>query len=127
MSIWRQGQRQRVFFIVNVNGIKHLTLFKQRNITPLELEIILKHIRQHGNYIFFNVKALYVALIKVNHSNELVTIKQRDYNIITFQNYKQIDHVNALNSARMLVNSNVNYNNLFALIQERIINNDYEF
>jgi hypothetical protein len=104
-----------------------LHCLNKRNITPLELEIILKHIMEYGNYIF-NVKALYVALIKYNHSNELVTIKQRDYNIIAFQSYaKNIDYLNALNSAHMLVNNNVNYNNLFALIQERVINNDYEF
>jgi hypothetical protein len=99
----------------------------KRNITPLELEIILKHIRRYSNYIF-NVKAFYLHLIKYNYSNELVAIKQRDYNNITFQNFaKNIDYLNALNNARMLVNGNVNYSNLFAMIQERIINNDYDF
>jgi hypothetical protein len=104
-----------------------LHYLNKRNITPLELEIILKHIRRYSNYIF-NVKAFYLHLIKYNYSNELVAVKQRDYNNITFQNFaKNIDYLNALNNARMLVNGNVNYSNLFAMIQERVINNDYDF
>lgn len=118
---------QQHFLLQCKTMLSTLHYLNKRNTTPLELEIILKHIREHGNYIF-NVKALYVTLMRYNHSNELVTIKQRDYNNITFQNYaKNIDYLNALNNARMLVNSNVNYNNLFALIQERVINNDYVF
>ena len=104
-----------------------LHYLNKRNIKPLELEIILKHIREYSNYIF-NVRALYVALIKYNPRNELVTIKERDYNNITHQTYaKNIEYLNALNNARMVVNNDVNYYNLFALIQERVINKDYDF
>ncbi len=104
-----------------------LHYLNKRKIKPLELEIILKHIREYGNYIF-NVRALYLSLLKQNHNNELIKIKQRDYNNLEYKNYKKnIDYLNALNNARMIVNSNVNYYNLFALIQERIINNDYAF
>ncbi|MBC7845512.1 MAG: hypothetical protein H7Y10_03370 [Flavobacterium sp.] len=118
---------QQHFLLQCKTMLSTLHYLNKRNIKPLELEIILKHIREYSNYIF-NVKALYVTLIKYNQSNELVTIKQRDYNNITFQNFaKNIDYLNALNNARMLVNGDVNYNNLFALIQERVINNDYGF
>jgi hypothetical protein len=117
---------QQHFLLQCKTMLSTLHYLNKRNTTPLELEIILKHIREYSNYIF-NVKALYVTLIKYNHNNELVTIKERDYNIITFQNYKEGEYVKALNNARKLVNNNVNYNNLFALIQERVINNDYDF
>jgi hypothetical protein len=118
---------QQHFLLQCKTMLSTLHYLNKRNIRPLELEMILKHIREYSNYIF-NVKALYRILIKHTHSNELVTIKQRDYNNITYQNYKEnIDYLNALNNARMLVNNNVNYYNLFALIQERIINNDYDF
>jgi hypothetical protein len=118
---------QQHFLLQCKTMLSTLHYLNKRNIKPLELEVILKHIREYSNYIF-NVKALYVALIKYNHSNELVKIKQRDYNKITIQNFvKNIDYLNALNNARMLVNGYVNYNNLFALIQERVINNDYDF
>jgi hypothetical protein len=118
---------QQHFLLQCKTMLSTLHYLNKRNTTPLELEMILKHIREYSNYIF-NVKALYLTLIKYNHSNELVTIKQRDYNMLTFQTYvKNIDYLNALNNARMLVNGNVNYNNLFALIQERVTNNDYDF
>jgi hypothetical protein len=118
---------QQHFLLQCKTMLSTLHYLNKRNIKPLELEMILKHIREYSNYIF-NVKALYRILIKYTHSNELVTIKQRDYNNIIYQNYKEnIDYLNALNNARMLVNNNVNYYNLFALIQERIINNDYDF
>jgi hypothetical protein len=118
---------QQYFLLQCKTMLSTLHYLNKRNIKALELEIILKHIREYGNYIF-NVKALYLHLIKYNHSNELVMIKQRDYNNITFLNFaKNIDYLNALNSARMLVNGNVNYKNLFLLIQERVINNDYDF
>lgn len=104
-----------------------LRYLNKRNIKPLELEIILKHIRQHSNYIF-NVKALYCVLTKYNQNNELVLIKQRDYNNLTFRNYaKKIDYLKALNNARKQVNIDLNYKNLFDLINERFINNDYDF
>ena len=118
---------QQYFLLQCKTMLSTLHYLNKRNIKPLELEIILKHIREYSNYIF-NVKALYCVLIKYDHNNDLVTIKQRDYNNLIFQNYaKNIDYLNALNNARKLVNGNVNYYNLFALIQERITNNDYDF
>ena len=94
---------------------------------PSELLLTLIHVRHNSNYIF-NVRALYSRLIK-NHWNKVdVVIKERDYDVIEFKTYvKNIDYLKDLNEARKLVNVDVNHYNLFALFQERIINNDYDF
>jgi hypothetical protein len=118
---------QQYFLLQCETMLSTLHYLNKRRIKPLELEIILKHIRENGNYIF-NVRALYLSLIKHNQNNELITIKQRDYNNLEYKNYKKnIEYLNALNNARGIVNSYVNYYNLFALIEERVINNDYAY
>lgn len=105
------------------------TLFQLNNakITAFELKTILKHIRQHGNYIF-NVRGLYSRLIMYQCNSNEIQIKAKDFDIIEPKTWvKTIDFLNDLNDAKRIVNSNNNYYNLFALIQERIINNDYGY
>jgi hypothetical protein len=63
-----------------------LNYLNKRNTTPLELELILKHIRENGNYIF-NVRALYLILIKYNCSG-FINVKERDYDIVENLKFK---------------------------------------
>jgi hypothetical protein len=105
------------------------TLFylNKRNLKPFELFTILKHIRQHGNYIF-NVRGLYSRLIMYQCNNNEVKIKAKDFDIIEPKKWVQmIDFLNDYNEAKKMLTFKDNYYNLFALLQERIINNDYEF
>jgi len=104
------------------------TLFylNKRKIKPLELELILKHIRRYSNYIF-NVRATYLRLIKYN-PNVCATIKERDFDITKELKFKKkIDFLTAMNEAKKTVNINNNYKDLIDLMQERITNNDYGF
>jgi hypothetical protein len=118
----------KVFFYSQCDVmLSTLHYLNKRCLKPSELLLTLIHIRQNSNYIF-NVRALYLRLIK-NHWNKVdVIIKERDYDVIELKTYvKNIDYLNDLNEARKLVNVDVNHYNLFALLQERIINNDYDF
>jgi hypothetical protein len=104
------------------------TLFylNNRKLKPLELELILKHIREHGNYIF-NVRALYLKLIKYDCCG-YIKIKERDFDIVENLKFKKaIDFLKAMNEAIKVVNYQININNVLALIEERIYNNDYEY
>lgn len=103
-----------------------LYYLNKRKLKPLELELILKHIRQHGNYIF-NVRALYLQLKKYNCIG-YIKIKKRDFDIIENLKFKKaIDFLNALNEGKRLVSFQSNFYNLFTLLQERIYNNDFEY
>ena len=105
------------------------TLFylNKRKLKPFELFTILKHIRQYGNFIF-NVRSLYFRLIKYQFNRNEIRIKSRDFDIIVPKLWlKNIDFLNDLGKAKMMVNIDNNHYNLFALLQERIINNDYDF
>ena len=114
-------------FTIQLNEmLSTLFLLNKRKIRPLELEFILKHIREHSNYIF-NVRAFYLRLIKYNNS-EPITVKERNFDLTENLKFKKsIDFINALNVAKKLVNFQCNFYNLFALLEERIYNNDYEY
>lgn len=114
-------------FIIQFNEmLSALFYLNKRKIRPLELELILKHIRQNSNYIF-NVRAFYLRFIKYNNS-EPITVKVRDFDITENLKFKKsIDFINALNVAKKTVNFQSNFYNLFALLEERIYNNDYEY
>lgn len=104
------------------------TLFylNKRKIKPLELELILKHIRRYSNYIF-NVRATYLRLIKYNPTL-CAKVKERDFDITKELKFKKkIDFLNAMNEAKKTVNIYNNYKDLIDLMQERITNNDYGF
>jgi hypothetical protein len=103
-----------------------LHYLNKRRIKPLELEIILKHIRRQSNYIF-NVRAVYLRLIKYNPTMK-IQYGKRDFDIITDLKFKRkIDFLKAMNEAKKIVNVSNNYKDLIDLIQERIVNNDYGF
>jgi len=115
------------FFTIKINNmLSTLCYLNKRKLKPLELELILKHIRQHGNYIF-NVRALYLKLIKYD-CNDLIIVKERDFDIVENIKFKKaIDFLNAMNEAKKAVNFQSNFNNLFELLEERIYNNDYDY
>ena len=118
----------KVFFYSQCDVmLSTLHYLNKRCLKPSELLLTLIHIRHNSNYIF-NVRALYSRLIK-NHWNKVdFIIRERDYDVLELKTYvKNIDYLNDLNEARKLVNVDVNHYNLFALLQERIINNDYDF
>lgn len=103
-----------------------IEILNKRNIKPLELELILKHIRQYGNYVF-NVRALYLLLIR-HERGGLIKSKSRNYDLTEILKFKRkIDFLNAKNEAEKQININNNYKNLIDLLHERIYNNDYEF
>ncbi len=103
-----------------------LHYLNKRKLKPLELELILKHIRENGNYIF-NVRALYLKLIKYNCSG-FINVKERDFDIVENLKFKKtIDFLNALNEAIKVIHFQGNFYNLFTLLQERIYNNDFDY
>lgn len=122
---WNNNQNE-----IFVNQCKEMldTLFylNKRKIKPLELELILKHIRRYSNYIF-NVRATYLRLIKYNPCCKYV-IKERDFEITKELKFKtKLDFLKAMNEAKKSINVDANYKDLIDLMQERITNNDYAF
>lgn len=104
-----------------------LHYLNSKNTKPEHLYLILQHIRMHSQYVF-NVKAMYFRVMKFQYVPSLVICKERDYDIVeTLFFKKNIDFLNAMNSAKRIVNSKNNYSELFALLQERIMNEDYEY
>jgi hypothetical protein len=107
--------------------LKTLFYLNKRELKPFELFAILKHIRQHSNYIF-NVRGLYSRLIMYQCNNNEIQIKAKDFDIIEPKTWvKMIDFLNDYNEAIKMLTFKDNYYNLFALLQERIINNDYGY
>ena len=99
----------------------------RKNTKPEHLYLILQHIRMHSQYVF-NVKALYFRVMKFQYVPSLVMDKERDYDIVEILFFKKnIDFINAMNNAKRIVNSKNNYYELFALFQERIVNDDYGY
>nr|WP_315178568.1 hypothetical protein [uncultured Flavobacterium sp.] len=93
----------------------------------LNMYIILKHILENGRYVF-SVRDLFLKVRTLQYSPSLVEFKKRDYMILEELTFKRnIDFLNALNEARRIVNCDYNLKNLFDLLQERIINNDYGY
>ena len=115
-----------IFITLCKKMLDTLFVLNKRKIKPIELEIILKHIRQYSNYIF-NVRATYLKLIKYNPCIDF-DIKERDFDITTDLKFKKnIDFLNAMNEAKKTVNVYNNYKDLIDLMHERIVNNDYGF
>lgn len=106
------------------------TLFflNKRILKPIELELILKHIRRQSFYVF-NVKATYLRLCRHQYQKlDSGCIKERDYDLIENVDFKKnIDFIKAMNEARKNVNSHNNYKDLIDLMLERIQNEDYAF
>lgn len=91
------------------------------------IHLILQHIRANSQYVF-NVKALYLRVVKFENSPCLVTIKERNYGTNESMVFKKtIDFLLARNEAEKIVNTTNNYYHLFCLMQERIINDDYGY
>ena len=115
-----------IFITLCKEMLDTLFVLNKRKIKPLELEIILKHIRIYSNYIF-NVRATYLRLIKYNPQFK-IKIKKRDYDITNELTFKtKIDFLLAMNTAKKLINIEWNYKDLIDLMHERIVNNDYGF
>lgn len=94
---------------------------------PLHVYLILQHIREFSNNIF-NVRAMFFKVMKYKYDASLITTKTRDFDLIENLQFKyKIDFLNALNEARGKMTIKNNYIELYALLQERIINNDYGF
>ena len=116
-------------FFYNQCEIMLNTLFylNKRKLKPFELFTILNHIRQNSNYIF-NLRGLYYRFIKYQFTKSEIQIKAKDFDVIEPKPWvKKIDFLNDYNQAKKILTFKGNYYNLFALLQERIINNDYGY
>ncbi len=122
---WNNNPNE-IFITLCKEMLNTLFYLNNRKIKPLELELILKHIRRYSNYIF-NVRATYLRLIKYNPCCTYV-IKERDFEITKELKFKKkIDFLNAMNEAKKIINVDANYKDLIDLMHERITNNDYAF
>lgn len=91
------------------------------------LYIILLHIRASSQYVF-NVKALFLRVVKFKYAPFLVAEKKRDYKIIeNIVCKKRGDFARARSEALKIVTAQNNYNQLFCYLQERISINDYSY
>ncbi len=89
--------------------------------------LIIKHIRENSNYVF-NVRALYLRFTKYQPKTFNNAPKKRDFDLINVINFKtKIQFIIALNKARGTINTNINNNELFHLLYERIANDDYSY
>ncbi|MWB94014.1 hypothetical protein GON26_06545 [Flavobacterium sp. GA093] len=118
----------QIFISLCENMLDVLFHLNKRKIKPLELELILKHIRRQSNYVF-NVRATYLRLIKYNSNGfDLKNFRKRDFDIVGKPQFKKnIDFLNEKNKAIKEINILLNYKNLIDLMRERIQNNDYGF
>ena len=104
-----------------------LRFLNKKKTKPEYVYHILQHIRENSQYVF-NVKALYLRVIKFQYSPLLVVKKARNYNTLKSMLFKKkIDFLLARNEAEKIVNANNNFYNLYSLIYERIKNNDYRY
>lgn len=116
-------------FFYNQLKVMLNTLFYLNNrfLKPFELLLILKHIRSNSNFIF-NVRALYWSIRRYKSNNSDIRVKAKDFDIIESKKWVQmIDFLKDYNKAKKLVTFDINYLNLFELLQDRIINNNYNF
>jgi hypothetical protein len=116
-------------FFYNKLKVMFNTLFYLNNrfLKPFELLLILKHIRSNSNFIF-NVRGLYGSISRYKCNNIDIRVKAKDFDIIESKKWVQmIDFLNDYNKAKKLVTFDINYHNLFELLQDRIINNNYYF
>jgi hypothetical protein len=88
---------------------------------------ILKHIRTTSQYVF-NVRALYLRVMKFKLLKEHIFYKERNYGTTEYMLFKKkIDFLKARNEAEKTVNAANNYKELFCLIEDRIRNEDYGY
>jgi hypothetical protein len=107
--------------------LSSLKFLNKKQTKPEVIYLILQHIRANSQYVF-NVKALCLRVIKFENSPCLVTIKERNYGTIELMVFKKtLDFLLARNEAEKIVNTTNNYYDLFCLMQERIINDDYGY
>ena len=107
--------------------LSSLKFLNKKQTKPEVIYLILQHIRANSQYVF-NVKALSLRVIKFENSPCLVTIKERNYGTIELMVFKKtLDFLLARNEAEKIVNTTNNYYDLFCLMQERIINDDYGY
>jgi hypothetical protein len=107
--------------------LSSLQFLNKKQTKPEVIYLILQHIRANSQYVF-NVKALYLRVIKFENSPCLVTIKERNYGTIELMVFKKtLDFLLARNEAEKIVNTTNNYYDLFCSMQERIINDDYGY
>jgi hypothetical protein len=115
-------------FIQKCNTMLDCLVFLNK--TPLNhshIHFIIKHIRENSKYIF-NVRALYSRFTKYQTKTFKNPPKKRDFDLITEINFKtKTEFLIALNKAKGSINTNINNNELFNLLHERITNNDYGY
>ncbi|MDR6764469.1 hypothetical protein J2Y38_004702 [Flavobacterium sp. 2755] len=88
---------------------------------------ILQHIRANSQYIF-NVKSVYLRVIKFKYNPALILIKERNYTITEQMSFKKRGDFNkAKYDALKKVNNQNNFKELFCLIEERITIEDYNY
>jgi hypothetical protein len=104
-----------------------LRFLNQQVTNPKHVYVILRHIRESSN-IVFNVRAMYFKTVKLQYDETLVKIKTRDFDLIENLKFRRkIDFLNALNTSRGIVNCNYNLMELYCLLEERLLNDDYGF
>jgi len=104
-----------------------LQYLNQLRTNPMHVYLILRHIRESSNYIF-NVRAMYFKAVKLQYDETFVKIKTRDFDLIEELKFRRkIDFLNALNTSRGIVNCNYNLKELYCLLEERLLNEDYGF
>lgn len=104
-----------------------LLFLNEKRYSPVQLQLILKHIRASSN-IIFNVRAMFSQFTRYDGDQLLIEPKYRDFEFISPQKFKtKLQFLNALNKARGMVTTIENLNNLFDLIQERVENQDYDY
>ena len=118
----------QIFISLCEEMIDTLFYLNKRKIKPLELELILKHIRSSCFYVF-NVRATYLRLIRYNCKRfDFVNLRSRNFDFIDNPNFKtKQDFTKAYNEAIKNINSNNNYKDLVDLIGERIEYKDFAF
>lgn len=110
-----------------ITMINTLYLLNKKPLKAEYLLIIIRHIRQKSNFIF-NVRAMYYLLIKNKFDATDIFIKERDSDLVKPQTFKtKNDYIVARQKALKNVNTYNNLNDLKAIINERIKNNDFEY
>lgn len=104
-----------------------LHYLNKKRIKPELRLLIIQHIRANSQYIF-NVKYLYLESKNDTRNKSDAEIKKRNWELTEELKFKKrIDFLTARSEAECLVNIDVNYLELFDLLSERIVNNDYAF
>lgn len=114
-----------------INNVDYMfsTLLKLNDykITKKQIFLILENIRQNSN-IVFNMRAMYSRINRNKFEKLEIIIKERDYEMTESLKFKtKIEFINELNKARGIVTTKSNFYDLYCILEERILNNDYEY